>query len=117
MPTCSASARETERLLDLLHAYDRDELWLRTQWYYRLTGQPNQVWFDVVDADGIALADRWGRLRSDRLQVHAPWVPVVPGQIVHLSRAGDGVWVQLLPLAGDALRIIDVGEVQGRVGA
>jgi hypothetical protein len=99
MPTCSPSARETERLLRLLDAYNRDELWLRTEQVYALAEQPGQVRFAVVDADGTEVADRSGVVRPHTLQVYAPAAKVVPGQVLQVRRDGTGVRVQILPVA------------------
>lgn len=60
MPICSPNAREAERLLALLAAYDREKVWLRTRRCHSLREQQCQVTFDVVDATGTALANRAG---------------------------------------------------------
>ena len=99
MPVSVPDARVTKRLLDLLQAYDRDELWLRIRRHYQLLSQPDQLWFEVVDAQGVELCDRFGRVHSHTLQAPASWGLVLAGQLVHLSRSGGGVWAEVLPVA------------------
>jgi hypothetical protein len=93
----SPSEREVERLLQLLQAYDREELWLRVRQYYRLADQLDQVCVDVVDEAGQTLVDRAGRTCLHTLQVVSPMPSVDPGQVVALSRDGASVRIDFLP--------------------
>jgi hypothetical protein len=117
MPLYSPIARETERLLGLLLAYDREELWLRARQLYQLSDQASQLWVDVIDADGIAVPDRFGRVRTHTLQIETARLQVVPGQLVRLRRDGEGVSVQVPPPANLRFLGDDQAEVQGHVGA
>jgi hypothetical protein len=103
MFACSPRTRDTQRLLDLLQAYDPQGAWLLICQRLDFTGQPDQVSLEVVDANGVVLPDRDGRRCTHTLDGLAPWVPVVRGQSVHLRGAGESVWVHLLPVASGVM--------------
>ena len=117
MPRSAPDARATQCLLTLLHAYDRAELWLRIRRYYRLLSQPDQVWVEVVDAQGTVLPDRFGRVQTHTLQVPADWGAVTAGQLVHLRHVGEGVWVERLAHPPGPLIAPDEGTGLDQVGA
>lgn len=90
---------EQNRLLHLLRAYRRDALWLRVVRVHALTTQLPQAVFDVVDADGLVIADASGRKRTHTLQLYSPTLRLVTGQWVHLVRRGPSVLVWVQPMA------------------
>ena len=117
MPRSAPDTRATQRLLALLDAYVRGELWLRIRRYYRLGLQLDQVWVEVVDAQGVVLPDRFGRVHTHTLQVPAAWGQVAAGQVLHLRREGEGVWVERLPDLPGPLIAPREGMVLEQVGA
>ena len=97
MPCCSPGPAEVAHLLGLLGLYGRDEICLRAKRVYQLSGQPDQVSFEVVDVNGVMLRDPKGLLLCHTLQCHSPEACVGPGQLVLLRRDGNGVQVDILP--------------------
>jgi hypothetical protein len=86
-------------LLALLRAYDQADVWLRIWQHDDGTGSPDQGWLEVVDARGLQLADRGGQRRRYAVPGCAAWAPLLPGQAVALSGAGERGWLQVLPAA------------------
>jgi hypothetical protein len=117
MFACSPHARDAQPLLDLLQAYERTGAWLRIWQRLDFTGEPDHVWLEVVDAKGVLLADRGGRIGAHTLEGYAPSVPVIPGQSVHLGGEGESVWMHLLPMASGVMLGDFFHDLQGQFSA
>jgi hypothetical protein len=96
---CPPRLRDVTWLLTLLVAYDQPGLWLRIWQVDDGSGCPDQGWLEVVDAQGVALADRGGWRGRYIVPEGAAWLPALPGQSVPLSGEGEWGWLHILPAA------------------
>ena len=98
MSLCMPTPADVARLLGMLEAYGRDEVWLRACHIYHLNPQPDQIAFEVLDEHGNVLRDRWGRIRQQTWQLLTPNLRVECGDQVHVWREGKRVRVRFVPL-------------------
>lgn len=98
MSLCAPTPADVARLLNVLEAYGRDEVWFRVWHIYHLSPQPDQIAFEVLDGNGTILRDRWGRIRRQTWQLLTPDLRVAYGDRVHVWREGKGVGVRFVPL-------------------